>query len=403
MSNRLPDGWEMSTLGEVCEINPSRKEIAALPDDLDVSFVPMAAVSEDGRLIDAKTRKVSEVKKTFPHFKDRDVLIAKITPCFENGKRWLANSLTNGVGFGSTEFHVLRAKGRVVPEWVYYFVSLPELRKEGQRRMTGTAGQKRVPASFLEEHSIPVPLPAVQEKIVLALRRAERLKETRERANQLTNKIIQSVFLKTFGDPLTNPRDWPIRTIGEVTVYHQQGFYTNQEYTSTGTPILRISDITESGEILYENAPLLDIPQRDVDKFQPKVGDLLVARSGVSLGRCAIFRREDFPCVYGAYLIRFRFNSHLVLPEYVQAFLMSGGILSGVRRDISHKSAQPNINAQEIKQITIPIPPLPLQVRFSECLISVQKVTKTQTQSTQAIKVLFETVMHKAFSGGLAA
>jgi type I restriction enzyme S subunit len=116
---RFPNGWEMSTLGEVCEVNPSRKEIAELPDNLDVSFVPMAAVSEDGRLLEARTRKLGEVKKGFPHFKEKDVLIAKITPCFENGKRWLANSLTNGVGFGSTEFHVLRAKERVLPEWIH--------------------------------------------------------------------------------------------------------------------------------------------------------------------------------------------------------------------------------------------------------------------------------------------
>jgi len=69
----LPHSWEIGTLGEVCQINPSRKDIASLPDDLDVSFVPMAAVSEDGTLLEVKIRKAKEVKKGFPHFKEKDV------------------------------------------------------------------------------------------------------------------------------------------------------------------------------------------------------------------------------------------------------------------------------------------------------------------------------------------
>ena len=83
-----PKSWKFSTLGEVTEINPSRKELATLPDDLDVPFVPMAAISEEGQLVEARTRKAGELKRGFSHFRDNDILVAKITPCFENGKRW---------------------------------------------------------------------------------------------------------------------------------------------------------------------------------------------------------------------------------------------------------------------------------------------------------------------------
>jgi type I restriction enzyme S subunit len=223
---------------------------------------------------------------------------------------------------------------------------------------------------------IPLPPRDVQERIAIVYERAKRLLGLRERANQLTSKIIRSVFLKMFGDPVTNPMNWPTKTIGGITVYHQQGFYTKQKYGRTGTPLLRISDMTEDGEILYENMPLLDISKKDINRFQPAVGDLLIARSGVSLGRCAVFKRENFPCVFGAYLIRFRLNRQIVLPEYVQAFLTSNRILSGLRRDISHKSAQPDINAEEIKRIIIPTPLVDLQEKFVEQVSKIKGLRK---------------------------
>jgi type I restriction enzyme S subunit len=400
---QLPASWEVRTLGEVCDVNPSRKEVSYIPDDVDVSFVPMAAVSEDGRLVEAKTRTAREVKKGFPHFKERDVLLAKITPCFENGKRWLASSLVNGVGFGSTEFHVLRAGDKVLPEWIYYFVSLPQFRISGQRRMTGTAGQKRVPASFLQDCEIPVPSLIVQEELVRVLRKAERLTETRDQINQFMGKIIQSVFLNTFGDPVVNPMKWPVKTIGEVTIYHQQGFYTKQEYGAAGTPLIRISDITEAGDILYGKMPLLDLPEKDIERFQPAIGDLLIARSGVSLGKCAVFGRENFTCVFGAYLIRFRFDQQVVLPDYVQAFLTSSPVLSDLRVGISHKSAQPDVNAREIKRMKIPIPPVSVQQLFVRQLRRIKGLSGVQAESSDSINELFHSLMHKAFRGELSS
>lgn len=153
-------------LVEAVELNP-RPDRAALSDDLEVSFVPMAAVEAgSGNMDPAAVRLFGEVKKGYTTFQEGDVLFAKITPCMENGKMAVARGLRNGVGCGSTEFHVLRARPGVDPRYVYYFVSSAHFRAEAAHHMTGAVGQKRVPAAFLERCEIPLPRPEEQRRII---------------------------------------------------------------------------------------------------------------------------------------------------------------------------------------------------------------------------------------------
>lgn len=156
-------------LAEAVELNP-RPDRGSLPDDLDVSFVPMAAVeAATGRMDTAAVRRYGEVKKGYTVFREGDVLFAKITPCMENGKMAVARGLHNGVGCGSTEFHVLRPRPGVDPQYVYHFVSSARFRAEAAHHMTGAVGQKRVPGAFLEQCEIPVPALDEQRRIVAEL------------------------------------------------------------------------------------------------------------------------------------------------------------------------------------------------------------------------------------------
>lgn len=149
-------GWGLTTLGKCCELNP--RSSLDIDDDKEVSFVPMPAVSEHGQ-IDAKEHKpYREVKTGYTHFEENDVLFAKITPCMENGKGAVAKDLINGVGAGSTEFHVLRPiPGKSNPYWLYELTMLTGFRDEARSRMTGTGGQLRVPIGFLEYYPISLP------------------------------------------------------------------------------------------------------------------------------------------------------------------------------------------------------------------------------------------------------
>ena len=158
----VPNGWNRVTLRDIALINPTKPK---RPFNGKVSFVPMDAVSESATLLRQEERIYDEVEKGFTSFVDGDVLIAKITPCFENGKGALVYGLINGIGFGSTEFHVLRAKENSVPEYIYYLVNSTEFRVRGEMNMQGSAGQKRVSTDYLRLYKFSVPSLPEQKKI----------------------------------------------------------------------------------------------------------------------------------------------------------------------------------------------------------------------------------------------
>lgn len=156
-------GWGLTALGDCCELNPKRPR--NIDDKLMVSFVPMAAISENGKMNCSDIRLYADVKKGFTYFAENDVLFAKITPCMENGKGAIAKGLSNGIGSGSTEFHVLRPlRGVSNSYWLYILTMFENFRLEAKKVMTGTGGQLRVPAYFLKEYSISLPPIDLQEQ-----------------------------------------------------------------------------------------------------------------------------------------------------------------------------------------------------------------------------------------------
>ncbi|MBR9883379.1 MAG: restriction endonuclease [Oceanospirillales bacterium] len=165
MSN-LSSGWILTPISTIAEVNPSFDK-SSINEDIAVSFVPMQAVEAETGSIDVSTsRYFSEVKKGYTGFLDGDILFAKITPCMENGKIAVVPELINSIGFGSTEFHVLRTKQGILSKYLYYFISSKTFRFNAERNMTGAVGQRRVPKKYIEEHEIPIPSTKEQYRIV---------------------------------------------------------------------------------------------------------------------------------------------------------------------------------------------------------------------------------------------
>lgn len=158
----LPNGWEWCKLGEVCSINPRNQ----LPDDREVSFIPMTLISSEyfgGH--QQETRRWEQVKAGFTHFAENDVVLAKIAPCFQNSKSCIVRGLQNGFGAGTTELHVLRSIG-ISPDYLLSFLKNPFFLSDGEKNMTGTAGQQRVPTDYLRNTLFPLPPLAEQQRIV---------------------------------------------------------------------------------------------------------------------------------------------------------------------------------------------------------------------------------------------
>lgn len=161
-------GWETAKLGEVCQIKPPKSEARnKVTESGLVSFLPMEDMSIGQMFVKpSKTKPFGEVAGSYTYFAESDVLLAKITPCFENGKLGIAEALVNGVGFGSSEYIVFRPDSALSNEWLYYYLSLETFRTQGAARMSGAVGHKRVAKEFIENCPIPVPPLPEQKRIV---------------------------------------------------------------------------------------------------------------------------------------------------------------------------------------------------------------------------------------------
>jgi type I restriction enzyme S subunit len=212
---QLPERWGWASLSEICEINPRRQK-NAIKDETPVTFVPMAAIDEvTGTIAKPTIRPYGEVRKGFTHFADGDVLLAKITPCMENGKCAVASNLINGMGFGTTELHVLRPYDGILAEFVYYYLRRKSFRAEAAMNMTGTAGQLRVPSAYVEHVKIPLCSTDEQKRVVKKIQdftqRARAAALRLQRIPFLMRKYRQSVLAKAFRGELSerDPSDEP--------------------------------------------------------------------------------------------------------------------------------------------------------------------------------------------------
>ena len=194
------NGWGLTPLGNTCQINPKKGQDSRLTSGLTVSFVPMPAVSENGNIDPSDTREYDAVKTGFTYFAEKDVLFAKITPCMENGKGAVARGLHNGIGFGSTEFHVLRPLPNISnPYWIYTLTAFPEFRSDAANNMTGSAGQRRVPSSFLEQYRVSLPPIELQNEFAAFVEHTDKLKLAVTEALAELETLKKSLMQQYFG------------------------------------------------------------------------------------------------------------------------------------------------------------------------------------------------------------
>lgn len=200
--------WENGILMDFCKINPKKINTKEFDDDMIVSFIPMPCVSDIwGNIVKKELRKLGEVKKGYTNFCEGDVLFAKITPCMENGKSAIVDKLENDIGFGSTEFYVLRCdENKLNNKYLHYFVRQKTFRDEAKGEMTGAVGQQRVPKTFLENYKMKVPTIEEQQEIVNILdkllakyNKIKNLEQQLEKIELLKKAILAKAFRGELG------------------------------------------------------------------------------------------------------------------------------------------------------------------------------------------------------------
>ncbi|MEA5109924.1 hypothetical protein SDC9_21017 [bioreactor metagenome] len=204
------DDWEEKKLGKVFVIKPLKKEAKEKLSDNDlVSFLPMEDLGVcENEIKPIKKRPLKDVAGSYTYFAENDVLLAKITPCFENGKLGVAKNLINGIGFGSSEYIVFRCPENIVPEFLFYFLSRESLRKEGKKYMSGAVGHKRVSKDWIENYIFSFPKSKEEQQAIihqLDALRAETQKLEAVYQQKLLNleELKKSVLQKAFAGELT--------------------------------------------------------------------------------------------------------------------------------------------------------------------------------------------------------
>ena len=193
--------WKMVELGKVAQINPKKSEVRALSSDTQVSFVPMEDFYENQIYFESRrTKELGVVYNGYTYFRDKDVVMAKVTPCFENGKVSIVSNLKNGIGFGSSEFHVIRCGQTVLPEWIYINVITPQFRLKGIASFTGTSGLRRLPKSFVESYKIPIPSIDVQRDLIEKTKQETSIVDGAKHLIKIHTEKIQNRISKVWGE-----------------------------------------------------------------------------------------------------------------------------------------------------------------------------------------------------------
>ncbi len=465
-SDKTPPGWCCVPLPAVAEINPTNPTRVPA-DDATVSFIPMAAVAAiSGQVELSERRPWKDVRKGYTRFQDGDVLVAKITPCMENGKIAVVRQLHGGVGAGSTEFHVLRPTTALSSDLLRYYVLREEFRKDARAKMTGTAGQLRVPSSFLEACSLPLPPLPEQHRIVEAIEsyftrlddavatmeRVQRnLKRYRasvlkaavegrlvpteaelaraegrdyEPASVLLGRILAERRRRSqeagsrgkYTEPAVPdtsdlpelPEGWrwtTVDAVGDVLLGRQRApqYLTGQ----WSRPYLRVANIKDSA-IDFADVEEMDFHEAHFEKYRLEPGDILISegQSPERLGQSAIYRGGIEGVCFQKTLHRFRPVPGGPSTEFAQIVFRSH-VKSGVfKRMGSITTNIAHLTLVKFKGARFPLPPAAEQARIvaeTERLLTIaDAVDKSRLQQVARLHRLRQAILKWAFEGKLA-
>ena len=341
---------ELKRLGECCILNPRRPNIALCDTDK-VSFIPMPAVSEDGYWVDMTDEEYGKVKKGFTYFENNDVLFAKITPCMENGKGAIVHGLTNGIGMGSTEFHVLRPiNGISSPYWLLALTRMPIFRERAAKNMSGTGGQKRVSASYLDHFMVG--LPAIEEQ--------RRFEAIYRQADKSKFGDFKSQFIEMFGNCKSQG------TLSSLCATFIDGdWIESKDQSDNGIRLIQTGNVgfgffkgreDKSRYITEETFKKLNCTE-----VVP--GDILISRLPDPIGRACIVPEGIGKAITAVDCTIVRLNATL-LPEFLISFSKTALYASQINK-IKTGTTRLRVSRGNLGNVIIPIPPIESQHHFA--------------------------------------
>ncbi len=394
----VPEHWEVKRGRFSVRVNPPSEILRKLPVETEVSFVPMEAVGVDGGLKLDQEKPISEVGAGYTEFQEHDVVVAKITPCFENGKAAIAQGLTNQAAYGTTELHVLRSRKDMEHRFLFYVVLSDTFRKLGEAEMYGAGGQKRVPPEFCKDFRIPLPPPAEQQAIanflddrtakldgLLEKKRAliGKLKEKRSalisrtvtqglppaaaaQAGLTPNPKLKPSGIEWLGDI---PEHWVLTKMSRVCRSIRDGTHNPPDRADGIHRLLSVRNVQEGVfALLDDDRTMLAEDFAALQKsYTVEEGDIVLAIVGATTGKSAIVGRLENVTVQRSLAI-LRTRPEVILNTFLNYIIRSPIIQTEISLTVFKYSAQPGIYLEDIGRLVVVRPSLAEQTNIVEFL-----------------------------------
>ncbi|WP_086479310.1 restriction endonuclease subunit S [Oceanospirillum sanctuarii] len=451
----LPEGWVEVALKDIVTVNPKKNE--AEPEQ-NSGFVPMALAptSFHGEL-EFEEKPWGEIKKSYTNFKDDDVIFAKVTPCFENGKAAVVRNLPNGIGAGSSEFYVLRPDAPYISEkYIFSLIKTHQFAQEGAENMTGAVGLRRVPRGFVENFSVPLaPLAeqeVIAEKLDNLLAQVESTKARLERLPEILKRFRQSVLAAAVSGKLTEewregkelsspleiisdsaafittkkakelaekpflddeltfliPESWHWVRLSKITeIVSGVAKGSKNKGDTVLRPYLRVANV-QRGFLDLEEIKDIDVPESKAEALELKNGDILFNEGGDldKLGRGWIWENQIPNCIHQNHVFRARCLSEGLEPKFISYYGNSEGKEYFIRNGTQSVNLA-SINKTTLSLLPVPLPPAEEQTeivrRVEELFAYADTIQEQADAALQRVNSLTQSILAKAFRGELTA
>ena len=379
---QIPEEWKVGRLKNMFILYPYVKT-NSVDSNFDVTFLPMENIKK-GFYIDNE-RKFSDYTSLYNIFENDDILLAKVTPCFENGNIAIAKNLKNGIGFGTSEIFVIRSSGTNV-KFIFYYLQGEHFRQRAIATMTGAGGLKRISPTFMKNETAVIPPLDEQQRIADYLdaqcaridKTMELVRQSKEKLRAYKLSLITEAVTKGL-DPDVPMKDSGIPWIGEITA----GWETRRlkytlsfplQYGANASGIsydkdlpryIRITDIDDSGMLKSENKQSLS--ESDAFGYILDDGDILLARSGATVGKSFLYKKKMGKAAFAGYLIRAKIENK-ILNNYFFYYITQSHLYNEWKNSIFIQATIQNIGAEKYANFVLPLPPLPEQQRIAAYL-----------------------------------
>ncbi len=370
--------WDKHKLSSFCVTNPGKETLSLLDDSFVMSFIEMSSVNNNGYIDHMEDKSLGELRKgSYTLFQEEDIIIAKITPCMENGKCAIARHLTNGIAMGSSEFHVIRTdSNKVINEYLFHLLNRKIVRDFAELNMTGASGHRRVPIKWYEELEIPVPPIDVQKQIIEEIGKIDKAASVAKSTIVEVKEQIEKLCLEVYSSK------HPIYKLRQIATTNPSKSEIRDLEGDTFVSFIDMASVSNDGVIINKtNRVLSELKKGSYTYFREE--DIIIAKITPCMenGKCAIAKDLTNEIAFGSSEFHvIRANLSLIDNTYLFTLLNRKSVRENAEKNMTGASGHRRVPISYYENLEIPMPPIDEQKRIVSQIEALElEITKART------------------------